>query len=246
MNYSFSSRLRPALTGVLLAFVAAGMPAVSSAQEKKAPKRKITAVKGPAKPSAKSTAVPSAKTPGAATQLDKHLAANMKLLNVLGRYANSLSSATDAEAAALAVTKIEDITREAITAGEEVVKLGRPAPDLEAKLGRDADLQLASQLVAEKTRAAVKSISEKPEVKAALSPAIENFQTALNRIQRTAEDPGAAGESPDKKEKAATVKEEPSPSPAPSPAAPAPAPVVPAKDAGNTASVPPLPPAVTE
>ena len=244
MNYSFSSCLRPAFSGILMAFVVTGIPAPSAAQEKKATKPKTAAVKTPAKASAKSTAPASAKSPGAATQFDKHLAANMKLLNVLGRYADCLSSATDAATATTAVTKIEDITKEAITAGEEVVKLGHPAPVLEAKLGKDADLQLASRLVAEKTRAAVKSISENSEVKAALAPAIESFQAALNRIQQTAEDRGASGDSPaDGKEDPATAKDAPAPSPAPAPAAPAPA--VPARDAGNTASVPP-PSAVPE
>lgn len=238
MNYSLSARLRPALSGLLVAVVIAGAPANSIAQEKKAPKPKAAAAKTPVKAPAKSPAPATGKSPGAATQFDKHLAANMKLLNVLGRYADCLSGATDAATATLAANKIGDITRQAAIAGDEVVKLGRPASDLEAKLGKDADLQLASQLVAEKTRTAVKSISENVEVKTTLTPAIENFQAALNRIQQAAEDPKGPNDAPDKKEDAATAKDVPSP-------APAPAPVVPAKDAGNTASAP-RPPATPQ
>lgn len=196
-------------------------PARSLAQEKKTPKSKAAAAKTPAK---------ATKSPGAVTQYDKHLAANMKFLNVLSRYADCLSTATDATKAALAVNQIENITREAITAGEEIVTLGRPIHILEAKLGKDADLQLASQLVAEKTRGAVKAISENEEVKTLLAPAIENFQAALNRIQQAADDPQGPATSPDNKPETATAARS-----APAPVDPG---LLPAKTDGGTASAP--------
>ncbi len=225
MSYRLSSPLRPVISGVIASILAIGLPDLSIAQEKKAPKPRAGAAKTPAKATSKS--------PGAATQYEKHLAANMKLLNVLSRYAECLSTATDATKAALALDQIENITREAITAGEEVVKLGRLSSVLEAKLGKDADLQLASQLVAEKTRSAVKAISENGEVKTILAPAIENFQAALNRIQQAADDPQGPSASPDKKPAASATAVA-----MPTPGSPA---LVPAKSEGATASTPPPP-----
>ena len=228
MNSRLSSHLRPALFGILASLMVAGLPVLAVAQEKKTPKSKTAAAKTPAKVAPKS--------PGAVTQYDKHLAANMKFLNVLSRYAECLSTATDVTKAALALDQIENITRETITAGDEVVKLGRPSPVLEAKLGKDTDLQLASQLVAEKTRSAVKAISENGEVKTMLAPAIENFQAALNRIQQAADDPQGPGGSPDKKPAASAASKA-------SPASVDPG-LLPAKTDGGTASAPspPAPP----
>lgn len=194
MNYSFHYRLRPAISRLVISLIVAALPSAVLAQEKSGSKTK-------AKPAAGKSA---AKSPGAATQYDKHLVANMKLLSVLGRYADCLAGATDATTATLALTQLEGITGEAITAGEALVKLGRPAPDMEAKLGQDADLKLTSQLVAEKTRAAVKLISDNGEVKSVLAPGIESFQAALNRIQEVADDPQGPG-GPDKKPKPAAA-----------------------------------------
>ena len=222
MNSSLHSSIRPTLSCALILLVTVALPVVVMAQEKKTTKSKSD---GAAKTAAKS--------PGAATQFDKHLAANMKLLNVLSRYAECLTSATDVTTAALALDQLEDITREAITAGEAVVKLGRPTPDLEAKLAKDADLQLTSQLVAEKTRNAVKTISANADVKTLLAPGIENFQAALNRIQETADDPQGPGGKPDKKSEAATTVRS-----SPAPVDPG---LLPAETGSGTASAPPPP-----
>src|SRR5688572_22362640 len=133
--FSYSSR-SPVFWGAVVFAILSGAPVgTASAQDRKNPRSKSTAA---AKTKAK---VPS-KTPGAATKYDQHLAANMKLLNVLSRYADALASATDVSTATLAVSQIETITKEAITAGEELVRLGRPEPSLEAKLAKDSDLEM--------------------------------------------------------------------------------------------------------
>lgn len=144
------------------------------------------------KPARSKASAPSkAAKPGATTKLDQYIAANMKFLNLLSRYADALAGATDVPAAGLAVTKIEFITKDAITAGEEIVKLGRPAPELEAKLAKNSDIVDVSRSVAERTRSAVKALAANPEVKVILTPSIETFQAALNRIQQSADDPGS-------------------------------------------------------
>lgn len=113
----------------------------------------------------------------------------MKLFRVLSHYAEALSEAKDAATAHAAVTKLEGITRDAITAGEEIVKLGKPDAQLEAKLAVNPDLKMTAQTVAEQTRTAVKSLAENAEVKAILAPSVENFQAALNRVQEAADEP---------------------------------------------------------
>lgn len=207
---------------VVLAIVSGSAIGIASAQDKKSPRSKSTAK---AKTSAKSPA----KTPGAATKYDRHLTANMKLLNVLSRYADALAGATDAATAALAATRIESITKEAILAGEELVKLGRPEPTLESKLAKDPDLEMTSRNVAEQTRSAVKSVAANADVKAILTPAIENFQAALNRVQQAAEDPHGPA-APDKSQPSAPAPE----TTGTLPAEPAP----PAARASEAASVP--------
>ena len=117
----------------------------------------------------------------------------MRLLNILSRYADTLASATDATTASLAASRIETITKDAITAGEELVKLGHPDATVEAKLSRDSDLEMTSRNVAEHTRNAVKALAANAEVKTILTPAVENFQAALNRIQQAADDPQGPG-----------------------------------------------------
>jgi hypothetical protein len=171
----------------LILAIVIGVPAgTASAQGKKQPRPKSTAA---VKTAAKSSSTP----PGAATKYDQHLAANMKLLNVLSRYAVTLARATDTASANLAVARIETITKEAITAGEELVKLGRPEPAVETKLAKDTDLEMASRNVAEQTRTAVKALAANAAVKAILAPAVENFEAALNRIQQAADDPRGPG-----------------------------------------------------
>ena len=222
MSYSFRLRLRPAVSGLVVSMVVAALPVSLVAQEKAASKTKPKTA----------AAKPTAKSQGAATQYDKHLAANMKLLGVLGRYADCLAGATDTTTATLALTQLEGITREAITAGEAVVKLGRATPDMEAKLAQDADLKLTSQLVAEKTRAAVKLISDNSEVKTVLTPGIESFQAALNRIQEVADDPQGPG-GPEKK---------PQPAAAGVPFKPEAPEAAPTKSGDGTAAAEPAPP----
>lgn len=234
MKCRFFSSPSPVLSVALAAAVLAGISIPVSAQSKKAEKSKTSAApKAPA------------KSPGAATKYDQHLEANMKLLNVLSRYAEVLAGATDAAAATLAVPRIEAITKEAITAAESIVKLGRPAPDLEAKLARNADIEMTARLVAEQTRSAVKAVSANSGVKSILAPAIESFQTALNRIQQTADAPAGTDdpakkapekESAPKTEPAATVPASPESAPAPTGDSSAPAP------AAEETPVPPPPP----
>jgi len=176
-------------------------------------------------PAAKSgTGAKPAARPAAPSQFDQHLAANLKFFRVLSHYAETLSGAQDATTAHEAVTKLEEITKEAITAGEELVKLGKPAPDLEAKLAANADLTMTAQTVAEQTRAAVKALAENAEIKTILAPAVENFQAALNRVQQAADEPaGLSG------------NEAAPPAPAPAEAKESPPP------ASETTAVPPPP-----
>jgi hypothetical protein len=166
----------------------------------------------------------------------------MKLLNVLSRYAEVLAGATDPAAAALALPRIETITKDVITAGDEIVKLGRPAPELESKLARDAELEMTSRNVAEQTRTAVKAVSANSEVKSVLTPAIENFQAALNRIQQSADDPNGPAEARKSQETAA--KSEPAPNVQAKPASGTASAEIPppATTAAETTSVPPPPP----
>ena len=180
MNYLRNSPL--SLLATLTVVLAMGA-ADASAQATKA--------KASAKPVAtvKTAAKSGAKAPGAATKLDQHLAANLNFFKVLSRYAEALSCAKDAASAHQVVTKLELITKEAITSGEELVKLGKPSVEIEVKLAADADLKMTSQTVAEQTRAAVKALSANAEVKAILAPAVENFQAALNRVQQAADEP---------------------------------------------------------
>ena len=183
----------------LIAAVFLGQTGSSFAQEKKTVKPKTA----PAK-------TPPAKVPGKpASKYDQHLAAQTKLLNVLSRYADALSGATDAGTAALALNQLEAITKDAIIAGEEVVKIGRPTPEIQTKLAKDPDLEVTSRRVAEQTRSAVKALASNTEVKTILAPAIENFQSALNRIQQDIDDPKGPGPSP----KAQAAAGKPSPAP---------------------------------
>lgn len=230
---------RPLLSVVTAAALIASGAIPAAAQQKKSTK---------AKPSAAAKAP--AKSPGAATQLEQHISANLKFLTVLSRYADTLASATDADTATAAVPVLESITRDAISAGEAVVKLGRPTPELEAKIAKDPDISVTSRRVAEQTRSAIQAIAANAAVKPVLSPAIENFQNALNTIQQTADDPtgpaGAVAKKPEGKtspeEKVA--KENP---PATPPATPAGLPAkpeesLPATPASEAAAVPPPPP----
>ena len=150
----------------------------------------------PAKPAAKKpvAATKTAAKPGTPTKFDQHLAAHLKLFRVLSRYAETLAGAKDAATAHEAATKMDTITKEAITAGEDLVKLGKPSTEIEAKLAVNADLKMTAQTVAEQTRTAVKSLSDNAEVKTILAPAVENFQAALNRVQQAADEPAGLTE----------------------------------------------------
>jgi hypothetical protein len=159
------------------------------AQAAKSGKSKATA-----KPSAKGTA---AKKPSTEAELGKHVAANIKFLNVLSRYADALNAAKDPATASLAAAQIEVITKDAILAGEELARLGRPTAELEAKISTDKELAATAARVAETTQTAVTALAANDSVKELLNPAIENFQSALNRIQQFAEDPaGKPGGAP--------------------------------------------------
>jgi hypothetical protein len=214
--------------------------ATASAETKKSPRSKSA--------SAKTTKAPAKTTAGAASRYKDHLAANLKLLNILSRYADALAMATNSTTATLALRRIEDATKALITAGDELVKLGRPDPEVVTKLAKDPDLVTTSRNVAEQTRSAVKAISANPEVKSVLTPSIENFQSALNRIQQAADDPQGPGhqeKTPDAAGPTETAKNSPPPSAraAPSVAGTGASPAIPASQA---ASVPPPPPPGTE
>lgn len=187
MKSSLISRTGHTFCTVMVALAVSS--SVATAQAKKEKEKS----KGDAKPAAaKSGSKPAAP----AAKFDRHLAANMKLFSVLSRYAQTLSSAKDAATAKQAVTKLETITKDAITAGEELVKLGKPDPEIEMRLAGDADLKMTSQTVAEQTRTAVKSLASNGEVKTILAPAVENFQAALNRVQQAAEEPQGLTDTP--------------------------------------------------
>lgn len=180
------------------------------------------------KPVGKSGSKPAAKPAAAPTAADKHIAANMKFLGVLSRYAQTLATAKDAATAQAAATKLETITRDAITIGEELVKLGKPTPEIEMRLATDADLKLTAQSVAEQTRTAVKTLAANGQVKTILAPAVENFQAALNRVQQAADEPQGLNNP-------APPAETPAPADVPKPAAgPQPA--------SDATDVPPPPP----
>ncbi|HWB06815.1 MAG TPA: hypothetical protein VG796_27570 [Verrucomicrobiales bacterium] len=230
MKYPCVSLLSLALAPAVMA-ITLGSPGPAGAQEKK-----------PSKAKNSGTGKAAAKAPAAQSKYDQHLSANLKLLKVLSRYAETLSSATDATAAGMAVNQIETITKDAIIAGEELVKLGKPAPDVAIKLAQNPDLEVASRRVAEQTRTAVKALAGNDEAKNVLTPAIENFQSALNRIQQDATDPKGPGAHV--RNKNAPGMSAGKPSASPSPAAPA-APNAATQEQtppSKTAAVPPPPP----
>lgn len=219
-----------------------GIESASAQQKKPAAKSKAPPAEKSSKPTGKKPA-----TPG----YEQHLEANLKLLTILSRYADTLAEATDAASAGLAVTRLESITKEAILAGEAIVKLGRPSPEIEGRLAKDPDLAVTSRRVAEHTRSAIESLASNNEVKTLLTPSIENFQTALNRIQQTAEDPsGPTAVAGSKPETGAPEKPAPeaaaatpvAPTPAGLPAKPPGSEPAPAAPASEAASVPPPPP----
>jgi hypothetical protein len=156
------------------------------------------------KASAAKTSAKSAAKSAAPTKFDQHLAAHLKFFRVLSHYAEALSEAKDAATAHEAAKKLAEITREAVTAGEEIVKLGKPEPEIEAKLATNADLKMTSQTVAEQTRAAVKALADNAEVKTILAPAVEEFQAALNQVQQAADEPPAEPSAPPAVETAKT------------------------------------------
>jgi hypothetical protein len=221
---------RPLLFAVMsVAVLGTTQPGTAYGQGSKKPRAKAAStdkVTGKAKP----------KAPGATTSYDQYLIANMKLLNVLSRYAGTLAEATDAASAGRAVTRIEGLTKDAIIAGEELVRLGRPSADVADRLANDADLQLTSRNVAEQTRTAIRVLAANSELKGLLTPSIENFQAALNRIQEAADDPQGPGSRP--KSPASTRTETAATPPASAPSEE----VRPAARASEAASVPPPPP----
>jgi hypothetical protein len=233
MKSSSVSRFGKSLT--VLAAVAAlplGTESTSAQQKKPAAKSNATPGEKSSKPTGKKPAAPG---------YEQHLEANLKLLTILSRYADTLAEATDAASTGLAVTRLESITEEAILAGEAIVKLGRPTPEIEGRLAKDPDLAVTSRRVAEHTRSAIESLASNDEIKPLLTPSIENFQTALNRIQQTAEDPSCptaiAGSKPE-----AVATTPPAPTPAGLPAKPPGSEPAPAALASEATSVPPPPP----
>jgi len=238
MKSSLLSRTGFCVSAIIVVAVSGSLVLAQVTKEKAKPAAKSSAKPtASAKPSTKS----GSKTPAVVdAKLNQHVAANMKLLGVLSRYAQTLSSAKDAATAHQAATKLEVVTKDAVSAGEALVKLGKPDPELEMKLASDADLKMTSQSVAEQTRAAVKTLASNAEVKTILAPAIESFQAALNRVQQAADEPQAVAETP----AGAPDPNSPAPAPAPEPA-PAPPPAdnnKPATTAADTTEVPPPPP----
>jgi hypothetical protein len=192
MKYSLQSQAGILFSAAILLSASASLVAAQTPKEKaKTPAVAKTSSKPAAKPAGKTAPKPAAVDP----KLKQHLAANMKFFGVLSRYAQTLSSAKDPATARQAATKLETITKDAVTAGEELVKLGKPDPEIEMKLSSDADLKMTSQTVAEQTRAAVQSLASNAEVKTILAPAVENFQAALNRVQEAADEPRGLAES---------------------------------------------------
>ena len=172
------------LVVTLLAAVA--LPLTAHGQERKS---------GKGKPASPTRGTP--KTQAPQITYEQHLAAQLKLLGVLRRYAEILSEVTNAEAAGVAVARVEAITKEVAAAAEALVKLGPPTPEIEARLAKDPDLEVTSLRVAEQTRVAVKTLADDPESRVLLTPAIEGFQAALDQAQREADHPAGA---PAKKE----------------------------------------------
>jgi hypothetical protein len=184
MKPAFFLTRRPFLSSLLCAASLFAFHGNAAAQNTKGKAKPAVAAKKPAaKPAVKAAA---------GTELSKHVAANIKFLNVLSRYADALNAAKDAVTAGLAAAQIEVITKDAIIAGEELAKLGRPSPELEAKIAADKELAAVAARVAESTQAAVTSLAANEEVKPIVAASIENFQAALNRIQQFAEDPHSA------------------------------------------------------
>lgn len=138
---------------------------------------------------AKATSKSGASRKPSAPDLNQHVAANIKFLNVLSRYADALTAAKDPATAGLAAAQIEVITKDVILAGEELARLGKPSPELETKIAADKEVAAMAAKVAENTQTAVTAIAGNESVKTVLGPSIENFQSALNRIQQFAEDP---------------------------------------------------------
>ena len=148
--------------------------------------KKAKAARANTKPSSQA-----AKNADSGKTVEIYLTAQMNLLSILDRYASTLAGAVDRSSAENAAASIANITKEVIVAGEDIVKLGRPSPDIEAKLMMNQDLIAASRMVAEHTKAAVTGIAANPEVRPVVGPAVQQFQAALNRLQQTAEDPQA-------------------------------------------------------
>ncbi len=152
------------------------------------------AAKKPAKKTSKKPAK-AESTSGKKDLLDvkvaSYVSAHLKFFSILDRYASTLAGATDQAAAKEAVISIDGITKEVIVAGEELVKLGRPAPEMEAKIARHTGLQETSRKVAANTQAAITALNSNMEVRPVLAPAVQNFLAALNRLQQTADDPQA-------------------------------------------------------
>jgi hypothetical protein len=178
--------LQRALSCLLAAFVLCGSLG-QAATPKKGEKKKTKA---------KETSKLTVSAPDT-TAAKAYIAAQMQLLTVLDRYASALATATDIPTADQSVAALESIIADVITSGEAVVKLGKPTPTIAAMIDKDTELATKSQLVATNTRRAVASVSGNIEVKAILTPAIERFQAALQRLQQAAEDPqGPAPASP--------------------------------------------------
>ena len=127
-------------------------------------------------------------------RFEAYVGAQRQLLGVLERYAAALASATDVPAAESAVTRIDAIIKDLVSAGEAMVLLGPPAPDIEDRLTKHPQLSALGRKVGLDTRKAMEAIATRPEVKPVLAPAIERFQAAMNRLQQTARDPGGPGQ----------------------------------------------------
>jgi hypothetical protein len=127
-------------------------------------------------------------------KFEAYLGAQKKFLGVLERYAAALASATDAASAESAVTRIDTIIKDLVSAGEAMVLLGPPSPEIEDRLTKHPQLSALGRKVGLDTRKAMEAIAAKPEVKAVLAPAIERFQAAMNRLQQTARDPAGPGQ----------------------------------------------------
>ena len=127
-------------------------------------------------------------------KFEAYLGAQKMFLGVLERYAAALASATDAAAAESAVTRIDTIIKDLVSAGEAMVLLGPPSPEIEDRLTKHPQLSTLGRKIGLDTRKAMEAIATKPEVKSVLAPAIDRFQAAMNRLQQTARDPGGPGQ----------------------------------------------------